>query len=103
GLLRERATRLGVLAGALAARAASATDAEAEAINRTLISVARALVHLDYSVVDRFEQDAAIATGPYPSLAAIRRFGELDPDSDAFKFLTVGMSRARNRVAFGLR
>nr|WP_246505085.1 M28 family peptidase [Microvirga antarctica] len=101
-VLAERAARLGDLARDFDAEASAASSDRAEGINRVLKTVSRAIVPVDYTMGDRFEQDPALAQSPYPSLEAAKSFGELDPSSDDAKFLTVGMMRARNRIAVAL-
>lgn len=102
--LIARADTLTEVATALNAQIASLTDqSEVDLANAALIAVSRTLVCLDYSEVDRFEQDPAIMTLAYPSLRPLREMAQLDADTDQFKFLTVGASRARNRVAWGLK
>lgn len=71
--------------------------------NAALIAVSRALVPLDYTECDRFEQDPAIAAPPYPSLRPVREMAGVEAGTDRFKFLSVGAARARNRIAWGLR
>lgn len=94
--LRERAARFnGLVSGLTGDAAARANDA--------LIAVSRALVPLDYTECDRFEQDPAIAAPPYPSLRPVREMASVDVGTDRFNFLLVGASRARNRIAWGLR
>ena len=103
-LLIERAAQLGNVAGRFNALLPSlSTSSDQASANAALIAVSRQLVQLDYSECDRFEQDPAIATPIYPSLRPVRELATATPGSDAFKFLTVGASRARNRVAFGLK
>jgi N-acetylated-alpha-linked acidic dipeptidase len=103
-VLIERADGLTEVATAFNARIASIRDADGFAIaNEALIAVSRQLVGLDYSEVDRFEQDPAIMTPIYPSLRPLREMAQVEAGTDAFKFLTVGASRARNRVAWGLK
>ena len=96
GVLKARAERFnGLVAGMdeqIAARA-----------NAALIAVSRALVPLDYTECDRFEQDPAIAAPPYPSLRPVREMAGVDAGTDRFNFLLVGATRARNRIAWGLR
>ncbi|WP_262032182.1 M28 family peptidase [Microvirga sp. Mcv34] len=102
GLLMQRVKRLEDLASQLNAKAKSADGTEAEVINVTLKAVSRALVPVDYTEKDRFTQDPALAQHAYPGLQPVRRFATLDPESDAAKFLHVGMMRAHNRVAVAL-
>ncbi|MBJ7576291.1 M28 family peptidase [Devosia sp. MC532] len=103
-VLIERANRLTEVAKAFNARLATLSDAAGYAsANAALIGVSRQLVILDYSEADRFEQDAAIMTPIYPSLRPLREMAQVEAGTDAFKFLTVGASRARNRVAWGLK
>ncbi|MBS7707180.1 M28 family peptidase [Chelatococcus asaccharovorans] len=101
-LLMARAARLEALASQLNALSQTADEGSAETINATLKAVARALVPVDYTEKDRFTQDPALAVGAYPGLQPIRQFATLDPDSDAAKFLHVGMMRAHNRTATAL-
>lgn len=94
--LRQRAERFnGLLAGI--------DDERAPLANAALIAVSRALVPLDYTESDRFEQDPAIAAPPYPSLRPVREMAGVDAGIDRFNFLLVGATRARNRIAWGLR
>ena len=103
-VLIERADRLTEVASALNGRIASLSDeGEIAVANAALIAVSRLLVGLDYSEVDRFEQDPAIMTPIYPSLRPLREMADVESGTDAFKFLTVGAARARNRVAWGLK
>lgn len=72
-------------------------------LNAALVAVSRALVSLDYTESDRFEQDPAIKAPIYPSLRPVRALADAVSGSDMEKFLTVGSMRARNRIAFGLK
>lgn len=101
-VLSERTARLGTLAARLNEVAKKATGAEAVRINAALKSVSRALVPVDHTLADRFQQDPALPIGPYACLDPIARFADVDPDSDEGKFLTVTATRARNRVAVAL-
>lgn len=101
-ILSERAKRLGELASTFNAAVGSAPIEKAGKLNDVLKSVSRALVPVDYTACDRFEQDPALAQGPYPSLAPVKRLADYDPSSEDAMFLTVGMMRARNRVAVAL-
>jgi len=94
---KESAGRLNALIPGLKGEAAIARA------NEALIAVSRALVPLDYTECDRFEQDPAIAAPPYPSLRPMREMAGVEPGTDRFNFLTVGASRARNRISWGLR
>ncbi len=96
GDLKERATRFNALVGGLDKQGASRANA-------ALLAVSRALVPLDYTECDRFEQDPAIAAPPYPSLRPVREMAGVDAGTDRFKFLQVGATRARNRIAWALR
>jgi len=88
--LRDKAARL------------KATRLDPARINAALVAVSRALVPVDYSTGDRFGQDPALAQSAYPSLQPLRRLAALPPESDAARFLTVRMMRARNRVCMAL-
>lgn len=101
--LADGAKRLTALADQLNTRIAAADEDDADNLNDVLIAVSRALVPLDYTECDRFEQDPAINAPPYPSLRPVRLMATVAPGSNAEKFLSVGATRARNRIAFGLR
>lgn len=95
--LKARAARLNALSPGLRSESAIAVA------NAALIAVSRALVPLDYTECDRFEQDPAIAAPPYPSLRSVREMATAESGSDRFNFLSVGARRARNRIAVALR
>lgn len=97
GVLAQRAAKLNAIS------AMTESAGQAALINETLVAVSRALVQLDYTESDRFEQDPAIAAPPYPSLRPIRDMASVEKGTDAYNFLHVGAMRARNRIAFGLR
>ncbi len=75
---------------------------EAERANVALLRMSRALVPIDYTAVDRFQQDPALPIGPYPSLDPLRALAEAVPDSDEAKFLMVAAVRGVNRVQYGI-
>ena len=90
-VVAERARELGVRAAELNRLSSELPDeANAARFNAALIAVSRALVPLDYTECDRFEQDPAIAAPPYPSLRAARELANAAPGSDRFNFLLVG-------------
>jgi hypothetical protein len=70
--------------------------------NHCLCQLSRQLVPIDYTEGDRFEQDPALSQQVLPSLQPALGFRNLQPDEDTYKFLTVSMMRARNRVATSL-
>ncbi len=94
--LRERARRLGQLAGAIPA------SADAEAVNRSLMAVSRALVPMDYTRGDRFDHDPALAQNPYPVLDPVRALAASAPDSEERRFRLVAARRACNRLGHAL-
>ncbi|MCR9138205.1 MAG: M28 family metallopeptidase [Alphaproteobacteria bacterium] len=100
--LIARAEALTDSAGRFNEAAATAGADQWGLLNETLIAVSRALVPLDYTECDRFEQDPAISAPIYPSLRPVRQMATVRPGSDEEKFLRVGAMRARNRLAFGL-
>jgi hypothetical protein len=102
-LLVERTRALKDRAATFNRLAADATGQAARRANEALIAVSRALVQLDYTECDRFEQDPAIAAPPYPSLRPVREMAGVGKGTDRFNFLSVGAARARNRIAWGLR
>jgi hypothetical protein len=102
-ILLSRANDLIGCCDRLGPTAASARDGDAEIVNRILVKVARALVPVDYSTGDRFGQDPAVAQPAYPALQPLRELAKTAVGSDEALFLEVGMTRARNRVAFALR
>lgn len=94
--LVERARRLGTLAHALT----QATDADAT--DRALMAVSRALVPMDYTRGDRFDHDPALNQAPYPVLDPVRRLAESPSGSDLQQFRLVAARRACNRLGFAL-
>ena len=100
--LVSRAETLARNTAALNERGRGAEGAEAERTNRALMRLARALVPMDYTSGDRFEQDAALSMEPYSALQALRWFATTAPESDIAKHLMVGLTRSRNRVAHAL-
>jgi N-acetylated-alpha-linked acidic dipeptidase len=102
-VLLSRTEKLTAACKQLSEGALSARDEQVDIINATLVKVARALVPVDYTTGDRFGQDPAVAQPAYPSLQPLRQLVPLPPGSDGSLFLEVGMTRARNRVAFALR
>jgi hypothetical protein len=101
--LAVRAARLTDACDRLDRAAGSARDREVDILNRTLVKVARALVPVDYTTGDRFGQDPAVAQASYPALQPLRELPRHPAGSDAALFLEVGLTRARNRVAYALR
>jgi hypothetical protein len=101
GLL-NRADALREAASATRAAAEGADAATAETLNAALVSVARALVPMDYTSGNRFGQDPALGQAPYPVLDPIRRLAATPAGSDAAKFAEVAARRARNQVEFAL-
>lgn len=100
--LIARAETLADRAGHINKAAANAGAGECSLLNETLIAVSRALVPLDYTECDRFEQDPAVSAPVYPSLRPLRLMAVAAAGSDEQKFLRVGAMRARNRLDFGL-
>ncbi len=101
--LAARAASLTDACDRLGRAAGSARDGEVDILNRTLVKVARALVPVDYTTGDRFGQDPAVAQASYPALQPLRELPRYPAGSDAALFLEVGLTRARNRVAYALR
>ena len=95
--LTEKAERLAAL------RRDAADPQQVARLNRCLMELSRALVPNDYTTGERFEQDPALSSGPVPALQPVAELATLDPESNAYKFLTVGMTRARNKVGWALK
>ncbi|WP_411036556.1 M28 family peptidase [Shinella sp. BYT-45] len=100
--LIAEAERFGELAGAVRRRAASATGAEARAINRALMRVSRLLVPLNYTQGNRFVHDSALPHAPWPSLDGLRALATAEADEDAL-FHAVHARQCRNLAAYALR
>ena len=92
--LRDKAAALRELADPGPERAA--------AINAALRAVSRAMVPLDYTGGDRFEPDPALPMPAYPLLQPLRRLASLPAGSDQARFLTVTLTRIRNRFVHAL-
>jgi hypothetical protein len=84
------------------ARARGAGGSVADAANRGMMAIGRALVPAHFSGAERFEQDLALPIPAVASVAGVRRLRTLDPASDEAHFLTTELTRGRNRVAFYL-
>ncbi len=78
--------------------AADGDAARAERLNAAIMAVARALVPVNYTKAGPFEVDLALGNPALPGLAAVVELGELDPASDAARFLHTRLVRERNRV-----
>ena len=97
GQLERRRLSLIPKDGKGAARAASAR------VNQCLMRLGRILIPVNYSEVDRFDQDAARPIPPVPRLRAVGRLSGMDPKSNAFGFLVTRLTRSRNRVVHELQ
>jgi N-acetylated-alpha-linked acidic dipeptidase len=71
--------------------------------NRTLMRIARALVPIDYTDGNRFEQGPALPQSAYPALDPIRGLAATEHGSEAAKFAAVAARRALNRVSQAVR
>ena len=94
--LRRRAEKLVELASAMP------PDADPQLLNEILYQVSRALVPVDYTDCDPFDHDPALPMRAYPALQDLRNLAALPEGSDAEKFLTTRLVRARNRIAVAL-
>lgn len=100
--LIAEAQRLGELTQLVSQQAASATGAEALAINRALMRVSRLLVPLNYTQGNRFLHDSALPHAPWPSLDGLRALAAAEEGEDAL-FHAVHARQCRNLAAFALR
>jgi len=75
---------------------------EAEELNSCLMKLSRLLIPVNYSAVDPFDMDLAVPIPPLPRLQRAAQLGNMDPNSQTFKFLERKMVRERNRVCFAL-
>lgn len=100
--LIAEAQRFGELAEAVRVQAASATGAEAHAINRALMRVSRLLVPLNYTQGNRFAHDSALPHAPWPSLDGLRALAAAEAGEDAL-FHAVHARQCRNLAAYALR
>jgi hypothetical protein len=85
-----------------AAKLTEGSNQDPRAVNRVLMAVARALVPIDYTTGDRFDQDPALGQSAYPVLDPVRQLAATQSGSDASRFATVAARRALNRLAFAL-
>ena len=102
GALTAAAAELRRNAAALAARASTASDAEARRIDRALMQASRALVPLNYTYGDRFRHDPALTHPAWPALEGLRELARLDRASPEQSFYRVHARQTRNRVAHTL-
>ena len=77
-------------------------DIQADAINAALAAVSRALLPMHHTTGDRFAHDPALPQTSYPVLDLVRQLASSQPGSDHANFVTGGVKRACNRLAFAL-
>jgi hypothetical protein len=100
---QARADQLAAAVEALAQRCATATPAEAPALNAALMRLSRLLIPLTYTQAGPFEHDPAWGMPHLPGLASARRLAALDAESDEYHFVRTQTVRALNHVNFVLR
>ncbi len=91
---------VGLKAAAEAADAALPTiPAEsAEAANRLILQVERALIPINYSRCEDTDHDPAMYHPVFPLIDDARKLAHMDPASDEYGFMRTRLVRSRNRV-----
>lgn len=77
-------------------------EAKAEACNRALMRVSRALVPLNYTYGDRFRHDPALSHPAWPSLEGLRELARAEKGSTELPFCIVHARQVRNRALHAL-
>lgn len=70
--------------------------------NSFLMDLGRILIPVNYTEAGPFSQDLALGAVPLPGFADIAKLGECSPDSDDYRYLSVKLTRERNRVEHAL-
>jgi hypothetical protein len=100
GALGERFYLESLSGAALALRAAASAG---PATDQAIMRASRLLDPLYYTTGDRFGHDPALPLPAWPVLQPLRALANTMPNSDEGRFLTVGATRARNRLQHALR
>ena len=88
---------------AAASKLAGSSPADVEARNLGLKQMGRMLNPVLYTIDGPFEFDPALQLPMLPGLAPMRELAQLDPSSDAHRFLLTKLLRQRNRTDAALR
>jgi hypothetical protein len=67
-------------------------------VNSCLIKVSRSLMPLNYTSAEPFDHDLAIPMPAIPSLQALSKLSQMNPQEDEFKFFETELIRQQNRV-----
>ena len=86
-----------------ALRAGAIDQLDAARANTLILELAHLLIPVNYTRSGPFEQDLALGTRPLPGLNDCVTLGQIDPNSDALRFLRTRLERERNRVEHALR
>lgn len=70
-----------------------------ETYNEAIMRLSRILVPITQTRIGRYDHDLAVPIPPLPLLDPIHKLGQLDRESDEFKFLYNGLRRNANQVA----
>lgn len=101
--LIKQASKLAILLRTFNVRSQRAIDVtKIENYNKTIMRLSRLLVPIMQTRVGRYDHDLAVPIPPLPNLDVIRTLPDLDPASDQFKFLQVGLKRNANQVSDAL-
>lgn len=73
-----------------------------ETANSFLMELGRILIPVNYTETGPFSQDLALGAVPLPGLVTISKLEELSLESDEFRYLSVKLTRERNRVEHAL-
>jgi len=70
----------------------------AEAANRLILKVERALIPINYSRCEDTDHDPAIYHPVFPLMDDARKLAHMNPASDEYGFMRTRLVRSRNRV-----
>jgi hypothetical protein len=100
GGLGDRLSIDGLIARAETLREKAAAGGHHDA---ALMRASRALAPVYYTDGDRHAHDPALPLPAWPVLDPVRKLAKVAPGTDSARFLAVGATRARNRLAHALR
>lgn len=97
-VLAEADTALAATRRLATAAAATPDDATTTRINACIMALGRCLTPVNYTLAGEYEHDLALGAQPIPALQPLRQLADLEPESDAARFLHAQLLRARNKV-----
>lgn len=101
-VMQKKAHELQQAAARIMDTCTSSDEAAAMQVNECFRKLARLLVPVNYSAVDRFDQSRAHNIRPIPTLQPVTELARLEPDSHEFRILETRLVRERNKICHAL-